>query len=253
MRRNEPRRSEESLVRAERAVLLGGIATITTLSWLYVIPTAGKAAGRPAALTSDLPVIAPMWVAMMIGMMVPTTGPMVLRYAAVSRRIRGGHIARVFAFVLTYLGLWSVVSVVGAAIQLILRAAGLVTDLGGSASTALSASVLAVAGAYQLSPLKRACLRRCRSPLAFLVAEWRPGLVGALRLGVRHGVECVLCCWALMALVFVVGAMNLLWMAGLMLVMVAEKALPAGERMTTVVGLALIAWAAFLLGRAFWA
>lgn len=244
---SEARRPElEALLRTERVVLLGGLATITTLSWLYVVPAAIRADASASSSTAGVVVVAPMWVAMMVGMMLPTAAPMVMRYATVSRRVRAGHTARVVSFVLVYLALWSAVSVVGAAIQVSLHRSRLVTEMGASSSTLLSSALLAFAGIYQLSPLKRACLRRCRSPLAFLVAEWRPGLAGAVRLGVLHGAECVLCCWALMTLVFVVGAMNLLWMAGLMLLMIAEKALPGGERVATVVGLGLIVCAAYL-------
>ena len=99
--------------------------------------------------------------------------------------------------------------------------------------------MLLAAGAFQLTPLKHACLQRCRSPLGFLLTEWRPGASGALHMGIKHGVYCVGCCWALMALMFYAGTMNLLWIAGLALLMLAEKVLPGGRSLSYAVGIAL--------------
>ena len=116
-----------------------------------------------------------------------------------------------------------------------------------SKSAPLSAIVLAAAGAYQFSPLKRACLTQCRSPVNFLTAHWRPGIAGSFLLGMRHGIYCVGCCWLLMALLFVGGIMNLVWIAALSLIVFVEKILPGGERVGRVLGVVLIAWAGVTL------
>jgi predicted metal-binding membrane protein len=105
-----------------------------------------------------------------------------------------------------------------------------------------AAPVVLAAGAFQLTPLKHACLRHCRSPLGFVLAEWRPGARGALRMGLVHGLYCAGCCWALMALMFFAGTMNLLWIAGLALLMFAEKVLPGGRLLGHAVGAALVVW-----------
>jgi predicted metal-binding membrane protein len=107
----------------------------------------------------------------------------------------------------------------------------------------LSAIVLALAGIYQFSPLKQACLRQCRSPVQFLTTYWRPGITGSFLLGVRHGAYCVGCCWLLMALLFVGGVMNVVWIVALSLFVLIEKVLPGGERIGRALGVVLIAWA----------
>ena len=116
------------------------------------------------------------------------------------------------------------------------------SDLMGSASRGLSAAVLLAAGLYQLSPLKSLCLSQCRAPAGFLSRHWRPGPAGALRLGLLHGAFCVGCCWVLMALLFVVGVMNLAWIAALALLVMAEKLLPGGPWVARGAGALLIAW-----------
>jgi predicted metal-binding membrane protein len=108
-------------------------------------------------------------------------------------------------------------------------------------SPALSAALLLIAGVFQFTPLKRACLHACRSPLGFLLTDWRDGLGGAARMGVRHGLYCLGCCWALMALLFVGGAMNLLWIAALMLLVAMEKLAPKGEMLAKALGALMIA------------
>ena len=139
---------------------------------------------------------------------------------------------------------WLAFSVAAAALQKALQPAGLISEMMlWSRSAALSATVLAAAGAYQLSPLKYACLVHCRGPVRFLTEHWRPGHFGSFTLGVRHGAYCVGCCWALMALLFVGGVMNLIWIAVLTLIVLVEKLLPAGSRFSKLAGWLLIVWA----------
>lgn len=189
------------------------------------------------------------WTAMMVGMMVPSAVPMFNAYAALSHRRPTGHALRVTLFVLPYVVLWALFALAGSTAQSMLRTAGHASRWDGGNGATMAAASLAVAGAYQLSPLKHACLRRCRSPLGFLLMEWRPGVGGAFRLGLRHGVECVLCCWALMGLMFVVGAMNVLWMAGLAVVMFTEKVVPRGQLIARVTGVGLLLAATWMVVR----
>jgi predicted metal-binding membrane protein len=120
-----------------------------------------------------------------------------------------------------------------------------------SMSPVLSGALLMIAGAFQFSPLKQACLRACRSPLGFLLTDWRGGLSGAARMGVRHGLYCLGCCWALMALLFVGGVMNLLWIAALTLLVAVEKFAPRGDLLAKTLGALMIgAGAARLIWRA---
>ncbi len=245
--RGGPARALAGLGR-DRLILLAGVGGATALCWLYTVDAAtrphsgGHATGHPALALG-------MWAIMMAGMMLPAASPMIVTYAAVSRREAKGHLARTALFVFSYLVVWSGVSAAGATAQWGLASASLLSSAGASASPLLSGCVLIGAAVYQLSPLKHACLHRCRTPLGFLLTEWRPGPAGALRLGALHGAECVLCCWALMALMLVVGVMDLRWMGALTAFMLAEKALPGGHRIARVSAIGLLAWGTWCLAQ----
>lgn len=236
-----------SLPRLERMLLAGGIATVTLLCWTYML---GRRARAMQAAGHGLAVELLMWAVMLCGMMLPSAVPMLLAYERVSGRIPRGHLGRTLLFAVAYLALWMAFSIFGAAGQIGLRATGMLSHLGASTRPLLSAALLLTAGVYQLSPLKQACLHRCRTPMGFVITEWRPGARGALEMGLRHGTECVLCCWAVMGLVFVLGTMNLLWMAALTILMLAEKTLPGGRQIGLLAGYAFLLWGAWVLVRA---
>jgi predicted metal-binding membrane protein len=181
-----------------------------------------------------------MWMIMMAAMMLPSGWPMIRAFAEVSSRNR--ETARISAFVGAYLVVWIVFSLVATAAQWTLQAAGWVNPMIVSTSPSLNAATLVIAGVYQFSPLKRMCLSRCRTPVGFLLGEWRPGARGAWTMGLRHGLLCVGCCWALMALLFVGGAMNLAWVAALSIVVAIEKLEPKGDRVALALGIVLIAF-----------
>ena len=142
--------------------------------------------------------------------------------------------------------LWTLFSVVATTVQAALHATDLLSPGMRSVSSVLNGVLLITAGAYQLSPLKRACLSQCRSPMAFLLTEWREGAAGAFVMGLRHGLYCVGCCWLLMSLLFVGGVMDLRWIGVLSALVLLEKTL-ATPRLATVLGVALVAWGAWLL------
>ena len=180
-----------------------------------------------------------MWAVMMAAMMLPSALPMILTFVDLSAR--SGDRARGRGFVAAYLVVWFAFSVAAVLLQWMLQRAGWVDPMIVSRSAALTGALLLIAGVYQFTPLKRMCLSRCRTPIGFLLGEWRPGAAGAFRMGLRHGLFCVGCCWALMALLFVGGVMNLAWVAALAVAVALEKMVPRGERLATVLGLALIA------------
>ncbi len=184
-----------------------------------------------------------MWLAMTGIMMAPVAYPWL---RALNRIAVGGPLASVTPFMGGYMAAWAGFSAVAAALHLLLSAMTLPVPFGMDAPV-LSAVALVLAGAFQLTPLKGACLSRCRSPAGFLLSRWREGAAGHARLGFEHGLHCVGCCWALMALALVVGMADLLWMGVLMTVMVAETTLPFGARLTKPVGVALIAAGAVVL------
>ena len=185
-----------------------------------------------------------MWWSMMVAMMAPSAAPIILLYGRVRRAASlPGEAAGSGVFAAGYLLVWLSFSLAAAILQWGLQRWELLSPaLLGSQSRWLSAGVLLAAGAYQLSPFKNLCLRRCRAPAAFLSHHWRPGLRGALRLGVLHGAYCLGCCWLLMALLFVGGVMNLAWIAALALLVLAEKLLPRGPWVGRATGGVLVLW-----------
>jgi predicted metal-binding membrane protein len=185
-----------------------------------------------------------MWWTMMVAMMAPSAAPIILLYGRVRRAAaQRGEATGSGVFTSGYLLVWLGFSLAAAALQWGLQRWDLLSPaVMGSESRWLSAGVLLAAGVYQLSPFKNLCLRRCRAPAAFLSHHWRPGLRGALRLGVLHGGYCLGCCWLLMTLLFVGGVMNLAWIAALALLVTAEKLLPRGPWVGRVTGGVLILW-----------
>jgi predicted metal-binding membrane protein len=189
-----------------------------------------------------------MWIVMMIAMMIPSVAPVILLFAGVSRRrrVQGVPAAPVSAFILGYLLAWAGYAVLAALIQSTLHSAALLSPAMASRSPLLGGGILMLAGVYQWLPLKGACLAHCRSPLGFFSTEWREGVSGALGMGFRHGSYCVGCCWALMALLFVAGVMNLLWVVAIAGLVLAEKMVPRGRLMGRITG-------ALLAGSGLWA
>ena len=186
-----------------------------------------------------------MWTIMMAAMMLPSALPMLLQFVNLARR--NGEAARGRAFVGAYLLVWLMFSMAATALQWCLQAAGWTDPMAASRSARLTAALLLLAGIYQFSPLKQVCLARCRTPVGFLLGEWRPGASGALVMGLRHGLFCLGCCWALMALLFVGGVMNLAWVAALAIAVALEKMLPRGAQLAAVMGLLLICAGVFRL------
>ena len=179
-----------------------------------------------------------MWAVMMAAMMLPAAMPMVSVFGTLNRsRDEAG---RTVVFVSGYLALWAAFGAAATAAQWALQTSGLLSPMIVSVSPVLSAALLVIAGAFQFTPLKHACLRACRSPLGFLMTDWRDGLWGAARMGVGHGLYCLGCCWALMALLFVGGAMNLLWIAALTLLVAMEKLAPKGDILAKALGALMI-------------
>ena len=212
----------------ERALLVGALAVVVLLAWAYLAHHAAMPMMYDGA---DFALLALMWVVMMAAMMLPGVVPAVLVHAEVSRRLGpASAAARNAAFVAGYVVAWSAFALGAAALQLWLGNLALLSPDMRSASPLFGAALLAVAGAWQLTPMKEACLRRCRMPLQFVAEHWREGSTGALRMGLWHGGYCIGCCGALMALLFVGGVMNLLWVAVITAFVLLEKITLPGTR-----------------------
>jgi predicted metal-binding membrane protein len=195
-----------------------------------------------------------MWWVMMIAMMVPSAAPMILLYAAVARRQRekgSDALLPTGIFAWGYVAVWGFFSVIAAALQWGFEAAGILSPMMMSSTSLLfAAAILVAAGLYQLTPAKQACLRHCRGPIQFLMGHWRPGRWGAFWMGVEHGAYCLGCCWALMTLLFFGGVMNLYWIAGLAVIVLLEKTIPAGDTLGKVTGGLLMLWGVTFLYQA---
>jgi predicted metal-binding membrane protein len=192
----------------------------------------------------DLSLVLAMWTVMMAAMMLPSSVPMVLSFASLTRQRRVQRLpyAKTSVFVLGYLTVWAGFSLMATLAQWGLLEGRLVTPMMVSATPKLASACLIIAGVYQLTPLKRRCLAKCASPLGFLLNEWRDGPFGAWTMGWRHGAYCVGCCGVLMALLFVFGVMNVLWVAVLSAYVLLEKLLPRVRWLPFLAGAALLVW-----------
>lgn len=224
------------------------MGALIALGWLYIVRMhAGMAAGgmtMPAAsgLRALLATFVA-WVVMMAAMMLPSMFPTVSLFMMLANQRSPRAAPRSAAmFVTGYALAWISYCIPAAAAQWGLSRAALLSPMGESSSTVISAVILVAAGLFEFTGLKNACVVKCRSPLTFLMLEWRDGSVGALRVGLGNGVNCIGCCWALMTVLFVVGTMNLLWMALFTLLVCAEKILPARWNLERIIGTAFIAW-----------
>jgi predicted metal-binding membrane protein len=228
----------EGVLRRDWAVVLAALVGLTALSWAYVlwmerdmVSLAGPPGPRRVVMSCcgvDPTLTFVMWVVMMVGMMLPSAAPVILTFAAVSRRRseEGSPFGATSLFVAGYLIVWTAFSAVAAAGQWALFQAGLLNPHRQAIAPVAGGLLLVVAGLFQLTPAKSSCLAQCRSPRAFVERHWRGGRRGALVMGLRQGAFCTGSCWILMALLFVVGVMSLGWIAALTVFVLAEKVLP---------------------------
>ena len=261
----------EAILKKERLIVSGCLAVMVLIAWWYLFHMRAAMPGMDMS-GMDMPgmdmsgmamagsqewgatavlLLFVMWGVMMVAMMVPSAAPMVLAFLGVNQRRQaaGRPFVPVGIFVAGYLAVWTAYSAVATLAQWGLHKAALLSPAMAATSPFLSGSLLIAAGIFQWTPLKRGCLKGCRSPLSFLMTEWRDGKAGAFIMGLRHGSYCVGCCWILMALLFVAGVMNLLWVAVIALFVMAEKTLPRGELLGRVTGVALMAAGIGLMAR----
>ncbi|MER8981224.1 DUF2182 domain-containing protein [Mesorhizobium sp. M0870] len=275
----------EAVLRRDRAVVTAALVVIAVLAWAYVLWLAatmvmpgsplpdgggGDMAGmdmggmdmgaamapgfRPWAL-GDFAFTFTMWAVMMVGMMTPSVAPMLLLYAGVGRKARadGRPIASTGWFFAGYLAVWVAFSLLATGAQWLLARLALLDPSMATVSAILGGLVLIAAGLYQWTPMKGVCLRQCQAPIAFLASHggFRSAPLGALRLGMDHGAYCLGCCWALMALLFVGGVMNVLWIAGIAILVLLEKTVPTGQLIPRVSGALMAAIGIWIVFQAF--
>lgn len=249
------------VLKRDRLVVGAGVLLVTAFAWWYTIHAARQMGGLAMPMghadpgvwsVGALPPLFVMWTVMMVAMMLPSAAPMILTFAAVARHRRQQQrpYVPVAVFVAGYLVAWGGFSVVATVAQWLLHREALLSPMMVASSTLLGGVLLLLAGVFQFTPLKRSCLTHCRAPLDFLTARWREGWSGALIMGLEHGLYCIGCCWALMGLLFVLGVMNLLWIALLTILVGLEKILPRRVFVSWGSGAFLAVWGLWILFRA---
>lgn len=237
-----------------RAIVITGIITLSVLAWGYMVylgwhASAGTGAGTHHSASFLFVFV--MWSVMMVAMMVPSAAPTILMFDTIVKNQAGNEsrVSMTTVFIAGYLATWTVYSGFAAMGQLWLQNAALISTAMARSAPIVSGVLLVVAGLFQFSSLKYACLKHCRSPVGFFMSHWQDGQKGALLMGLRSGTYCVGCCWALMVLMFVAGAMNVFWMAVLALFILVEKLIPWGRRFSQTSGVVMIAWGIWIFTR----
>jgi predicted metal-binding membrane protein len=268
----------EALLGRDRLIVIVGLAIVITSAWVWILFGSGTGmdvstmTGMPQqqmASVSDrgmggmaMSVMTPavwtpgyaamifsMWWIMMLAMMLPSATPTLLLFARVNRKEKAGGRPYVptAVFAAGYMAIWGGFSAIATGLQWGLERLGLLSSMMVTTSIWVGGAILIAAGAWQLTPIKNACLRHCRSPLSFLVNSWRPGRLGAFRMGMEHGAYCLGCCWFLMGLLFFGGIMNLYWILGLAVFVLIEKVIPMGHWLGRIAGAGLVGWGVILL------
>ena len=264
----------ESVLRRDRLVVIAALAGVIAIAWIWLLLGAGlgisavgatRGSGMPGM--SKMPgmadmMMAPavwtpgyalltfaMWWVMMAAMMLPSAAPMLLLFARVNRieRARERPYVPTGIFAAGYLAAWGGFGMLATGVQWGLERLGLLSPMMTTTSYRLGGAILIAAGLWQLTPIKGVCLRHCRSPLSFIAHSWRPGRLGAVRMGIEHGAYCLGCCWFLMGLLFFGGVMNLVWIGGVAAFILLEKTIPMGHWLGRIAGVAIGAWGVALL------
>lgn len=246
----------EPLSAGERSALAWSAAGLAVIAWAGIsLVHLGSSHGHEVVVPHGWPLdplglalATAIWFGMMVAMMTPAVWPWLPLLASATRSHRAGRpLASVPVFLTGYFVVWAGFSLVAALLQILLQQHALLQAPDLRLTAVPGAIVLLAGGTYQFTQLKTACLDRCRTPIGFFLSRWRSGPAGALSMGARHGIYCLGCCWALMAVAFALGVLNLVWMAAITALIAAERLLPSGPRVARVAGAAMIAAAFWLL------
>jgi predicted metal-binding membrane protein len=260
IRTERPPTIVESALQSDRVPAVVLLVLLPVICWMWIVVMArdmyGPMTGASAWMMTanwDVPhllLLWAMWTVMMTAMMLPSASPLVLLYGATSRRSAQETAGRqIYALTAGYLIVWTVFSLGATALQRGFAALLIVSPMMEVTNSRFGATLLLLAGVYQLTPMKHACLRTCRSPLGFLMSRWRAGWSGAFVMGIEHGAYCVGCCWALMLLLFAGGVMNLTVIAALTAFVAFEKLAPLGLHGAWISGVLLMATGFLMLLR----
>ena len=246
----------------DKSIVYIGVIAIMLVSWLYLLNIVEQHSRMDMTMMTmpqnvsayghavhTFLVLFLMWSVMMTAMMLPSILPATMVFTAFNQRkkAQAQPYVRTYIFVGGYLLTWIACSLLFALAQSGLSTAGVLDGAMKTNNPLLSGSILLIAGIYQWTPLKDVCLKHCRTPLGFFIARWREGYWGAIYMGWRYGLFCVGCCWALMAIMFSVGTMNVLWMVALSIFVLCEKVFPANMLVRNSAGILLVCWGSYLI------
>ncbi len=226
------------IIKQEPIFVFLSLVTIISIAWFSVLTS---------TMHFDFVAAAAMWAAMMVAMMLPSATPMIMVFSAVNRKRAKRRVAIVptWIFAAGYVVVWLGFSLLAAGTQIILHSLALLSSELAIVNPVISGAVLMAAGTYQFTRVKNVCLKNCQTPMDFLAVHWREGRLGALYVGMKHGIYCLGCCWFLMALLFVAGIMNLFWIAVIAAFVLVEKLVPI-QWIRYAIGLLLIGLGIFL-------
>ena len=256
----------ERLLQHDKAIVAVAVLLLVAAAGAYTVLGVGMnmSAVQMTAMTYDMadPMMASsglpvnwvlmflMWWIMMVAMMTPSAVPLLMLFTAVKRQGQDGHKAAGYTSILLfgYLVAWALFSAIATTLQWVLQEVDVLSgQIMVIKSPTVAGGLMVLVGIYQFTSIKNACLSRCRAPAQFIAQHHRPGSAGALRLGMHHGAYCLGCCWALMALLFVGGVMNLYWITGITLYVLLEKVLPQGKHIARLAGICLIVAGVYLV------
>lgn len=255
--------SLELILKRDRFVIICGLISITILSWLYIIYLYNQMVYMdmnallfampmtPEWTATDFILLFLMWLVMMIAMMTPSVAPLILSFAKVNRQRRQQHRPFVNAVYLMagYFLVWAAFSLAATSLQWLLQQISMLNPEMKTTNKILGGVILIVTGVFQFTPLKQTCLKHCRTPLDFILHQWKEGRQGALRMGILNGFYCAGCCWLLMSLLFVAGIMNLLWVALIAIFVLIEKISSGIKWIPYVAGIVMVGYGVLLLAR----
>jgi predicted metal-binding membrane protein len=231
------------LRRGPPALAPAAVAVVALVTWVVTVERMRGMDAGPGTDLGGLGWFVGVWVTMMAAMMLPSVMPMTLVFARVSaeRRRRGRSFAPTWVFLSGYLATWTAYGLCAYGLFRAIQSAHVHALSWHAQGPLVAGGAIIAAGLYQLTPLKRVCLRHCRSPMHYVLGGWRPGWLGAARMGLEHGGFCIGCCWGLMVILFALGVMSIVWMLVVAALVFAEKVLPFGERLSRVLAVALVA------------
>ncbi len=232
----------QRLLRDSPALVLAAVVAAALVTWIVTVDRMQGMDAGPGTNLRGPGWFVGVWATMMAAMMLPSVMPMTLVFARVSaeRQRRSRSFASTWVFISGYLAAWTAFGLLAYGIFRVIRSADIYALSWHAEGPLLAGSAIAAAGLYQLSPLKRSCLRHCRSPTHYIRTGWRPGWSGAVRMGLEHGALCIGCCWGLMLILFALGVMSIVWMLVVAALIFAEKMLPFGERLSRMFAVAFV-------------